>query len=81
MNSFQILLNKETGWSDWQKPHADYKLACCDCGLTHGIQFRVKDIWGNVLDPTINQVEFRVSRDERSTAAHRREETKRKKRK
>jgi hypothetical protein len=34
--------NEETGWSDWLKPlMSGYKMACCDCGLVHELQFQV----------------------------------------
>jgi hypothetical protein len=46
----------------WERPPKNYKLACCDCGLVHKMDFRVVD----------GKVEFRVYRDERATAAIRR---------
>jgi hypothetical protein len=47
-------------------------MACCDCGLVHDMQFR--------LVPSINggrHIHFRVRRNERSTAAVRREDRRR----
>lgn len=30
------------GWSDWQLPvMRGYRMACCDCGLVHELEFRV----------------------------------------
>ena len=53
------------GWSRWVYPVMDgYKLSCCDCGLVHDMQFRVTDNY--------DRIEFRVRRNNRSTAAVRR---------
>ena len=74
------LVPGENGWSPWQWPkHNDYRMACCDCGLVHRIDFRV-DARGKPL-PTADggqvrrrhgHVMMRVARDNRSTASHRR---------
>jgi len=47
----------------WVKPiHHGYKMMCCDCGLVHVMDFRVKG----------GKVQFRVrSRDNRATATAR----------
>lgn len=39
----QVIEKPENGgWSDWQAPKpSSYKMACCDCGLVHDVQFRV----------------------------------------
>lgn len=51
------------GWTKWVRPdHEDYKLACCDCGLVHRMQFQVVN----------GQVEYRASRDMRATSQVRR---------
>ncbi len=48
---------------DWITPHhRDYRLACCDCGLTHDVQFRI----------VRGSVQFRASRNNRATSAARR---------
>ncbi len=39
-----------------------FKEQCCDCGLVHTVDFRVHK----------GEIQFRVSRDERATAAVRR---------
>lgn len=49
-------------WEEPPKHPRTYHLACCDCGLVHKMNFRVKD----------GRVQFRVFRDERATAAIRR---------
>ena len=55
------------GWGAWRSPihgkgDRNFRHACCDCGLVHEMQFRIKE--GNVL--------FRVRRNKRATAAMRR---------
>jgi len=48
---------------EWITPvHKGYKMMCCDCGLVHDTDFRVKG----------NQIQFRVNRNNRSTAGARR---------
>lgn len=48
---------------EWVQPvMSGYKVACCDCGLVHGVDFRVRK----------GRVQLRVSRNNRSTAMVRR---------
>jgi hypothetical protein len=55
----------------WVQPvRKGYKLCCCDCGLVHKMDFR---IFGG-------RAQFRVFRDNRATAAVRREDKKLEKR-
>jgi hypothetical protein len=50
----------------WERPvHRGYYLTCCDCGLTHRMNFRV------VKRPDGVGVEFQVFRAPRSTSAMR----------
>lgn len=52
---------------EWIQPiRKGYRLACCDCGLIHLMNFRVKG----------RRVQFAVWRDNRATAAMRREKNK-----
>lgn len=53
----------EDGFSDWIRPLEGYRMACCDCGLVHHLQFRIDDN-GNV--------NFRAARDNRATGQLRR---------
>lgn len=53
----------EDGWSDWIHPLPGYRMACCDCGLVHNFEFRI-DARG--------QINFRASRNSRSTGQVRR---------
>jgi len=73
----------EGGWSRWVQPvmHKPYRMACCDCGLVHDMEFSVlrkgKDLpngtWlAKELDRAKYRVEFRARRNKRSTAAVRR---------
>lgn len=52
-------------WMDMPGRH--YRLICCDCGLSHDFEFRVVK----------GKIRFRAYRNERSTAAVRREKRKR----
>ncbi len=48
---------------EWIQPvRKGYKMACCDCGLVHSMDFRVKE----------GRAQFRVFRNNRSTALMRR---------
>lgn len=59
---------------EWVQPTRNgYKLACCDCGLVHRLDFHVVKYGGNRT-----KVKFRAFRDQRATAAMRREDRKRK---
>lgn len=50
----------EDGWSEWIHPMPGYRMACCDCNLVHDLEFRLDDL---------NQLNFRVSRNDDSTAS------------
>jgi hypothetical protein len=51
------------GWSRWVQPiRRSYKFCCCDCGLVHNMDFRVRK----------GRAQFRASRNNRSTAQVRR---------
>lgn len=53
----------DDGWGRWVQPvEKGYKLACCDCGLVHTVEFRVED----------ERAQFRMRRNNRSTALVRR---------
>lgn len=48
---------------EWVQPvRRGYKMACCDCGLVHKLDFRIHK----------SRVQFRVFRDNRATGAIRR---------
>jgi len=48
---------------EWEAPAMrGYKLMCCDCGLVHRMDFKIRD----------GYVEFRAARDPRATKAARR---------
>lgn len=47
---------------EWIEPLPGYRMACCDCGLVHRMQFRVSK----------RKVQLRAWRDNRATARMRR---------
>lgn len=54
--------------TDWIQPvRRNYRMGCCDCGLVHNIDFRIKN----------GRVQFRAGRNTRSTAQLRRHMKKR----
>ena len=49
--------------NEWVQPvRKGYKMACCDCGLVHDIDFRIRK----------KRIQFRVRRNNRSTGQFRR---------
>lgn len=77
------LTANDDGWCDWVSPiMTGYRMACCDCGLTHTMEFRVIRYGRNVkgtrewyfedIKHRNVQVLFRVRRNNRSTANIRR---------
>lgn len=79
MARIRELIAGKDGWTEWQMPARHYRMACCDCGLVHNIEFRVIVVEGRSgrqkvirLNPAGCRVEFRVNRNERSTAQVRR---------
>jgi hypothetical protein len=72
---------EEDGWSKNIFPvMKNYRMACCDCGLTHDFQFGVAKILSSKdgafvyedLDPVKYRVLFKARRNRRSTANLRR---------
>ena len=75
----------DAGWTGWIHPRNGYRMSCCDCGLVHELEFDVfregpgkKAGWftkhkarGKNL-----RVAFRARRNNRATAAVRRERKK-----
>jgi hypothetical protein len=56
-------IETENGWTEWIQPiRRGYKMACCDCGLVHVIDFRMRK----------GQIQFRARRDNRATGQRRR---------
>lgn len=47
---------------EWITPRKGYKFGCCDCGLVHRAQFRIRN----------GRIEWRVWRDNRATGQKRR---------
>lgn len=60
--SYPPAIENDDGWTDWIQPlMSGYRMACCDCGLVHTLDFRVEG----------DRVQFRASRHARATAARR----------
>jgi hypothetical protein len=69
------------GWSDWQAPTMKrYRMACCDCGLVHNMQFKVVRVTsrkGSTFMGTKvggHKVLFRAQRNKRSTTMMRKKQ-------
>lgn len=87
MVKFAVEREVEDGWSRWVQPvMRSYKMACCDCGLVHVMEFRAlrrtrpeeRGTWKAVpLDQDRYRVEFRARRDTRSTGQVRRHRARR----
>lgn len=69
---YRTLTEGPNGWTPWVTPAKKYKLACCDCGLVHDMEFFVLLKGGKRLDRRKGQIKFRVRRNVRATAAMRR---------
>lgn len=48
---------------EWIRPLPGYLMACCDCGLVHRVDFRIKD----------GEVQFRAFRRVKDTAERRKQ--------
>lgn len=81
MTKFYTPPDDGTGWTDWQMPTRRYKMACCDCGLVHDMEFAVMVqlrtakrgyLVGKELPYGKNRAAFLVRRNVRSTSAMRR---------
>lgn len=74
------------GWSDWTQPTMDgYRMACCDCGLVHEMQFEALKVTSHNADGTWRatalskdkyRVQMRARRHKRATAQTRRRRAK-----
>lgn len=69
MTKFEKMTENDDGWCDWIHPLEGYKMACCDCGLVHDMEFEVDD-QGRII--------FRARRNTRSTGQMRRHRKSRK---
>lgn len=76
------MIQQDDGWCDWQFPvMKNYRMACCDCGLVHNMEFEIAEVSRTRKDGTFTakpltakkyRVKFRASRNNRSTSALRR---------
>ena len=82
MPRHRVMTQRADGWCDWVQPIMDgYRMSCCDCGLTHDMQFEVvrkgRDLPGGSFEmtplaPDKYRVSMRARRNARATAAARR---------
>lgn len=82
MTKFHTVHVVGSGWSDWENPiMTGYKMACCDCGLVHDMEFQVLKITETLSDGTWSAEEMdseayrigmRAKRNNRSTGQMRR---------
>jgi hypothetical protein len=83
MPRMKVEVEGDDGWTRWVSPClGGYRMGCCDCHLVHDMQFKVvkvikgnpeKEDWEYIeLDPKKYRVIFRAKRNNRSTAALRR---------
>jgi len=82
MTKINVEQEKEDGWTRWVSPiMTKYRMACCDCGLVHDIEFKIvkvvmKNKDGSFEYEDINSSKFRIifrgKRNNRSTGQVRR---------
>lgn len=63
MAKIPTMYEQEDGWTEWVHPLGGYRMACCDCGLVHDLEFRLDDD---------NRLNFRARRNRRSASQMRR---------
>lgn len=86
MARFIIETEKRNGWCRWVPVQMKgYKMACCDCGLVHDMDFYAVKVLRRIgksgfqyteLPRSKYRVVFRARRNRRSTAAMRRGKSK-----
>jgi hypothetical protein len=70
---FKRIIETGNGKSEWIQPvRRGYKMMCCDCSLVHNLDFRI--VKRNSAGACF--VQFRASRNARSTALARRKKPK-----
>lgn len=62
MSKFETPHPRADGWTDWINTNNNLRLACCDCRLSHDIEFDLRE----------GQVYIRVRRNNHSTGQFRR---------
>lgn len=82
MSKIKVEFEVNGKWSRWVPPKMKgYKMACCDCGLVHDMQFKVVEVTKTMKDGSWlfvpvkagkYRVMFRASRNKRSTGQVRR---------
>ena len=82
MTKFNKIEVNEGEWCGWHSPVMDgFKLACCDCGLAHDMEFQVLKIvtsnddgtWtAEEMDLDVYRIRLRARRNNRRTGQIRR---------
>lgn len=84
MPTYEAVTTEGGDFSDWifPKDRVDYRMACCDCGLVHDLQFAVMRVKARLSRGRIEltqirkqekfQVGFRARRNSRATSQIRR---------
>ncbi len=81
MPRLKLMVEREDGWCDWQFPVMErYRMACCDCGLVHDVQFKIvrttkpdkTGYYTVIREMNGLKVMMRAKRNNRSTAGTRR---------
>lgn len=82
MAKYRQEVEMEDGWTGNIIPVMnDYRMACCDCGLVHGIKFTAIKVTKTFPDGSFKYIElpkdkyrvsFKANRNNRATAARRR---------
>lgn len=78
MSKYPKQFANDDGWCDWVSPtpKRPYRMACCDCGLVHDLEFRAIEVeakrggWWAEIGPlaAVHRILFRARRNERETA-------------
>lgn len=85
MAKFKVEVEELDGYSRWVAPlMKGYKMACCDCGLVHDLDFQIVKVLKQNSDGTWeygkplnnHRVLFRAKRNKRSTGQIRRHKKK-----
>ena len=67
-----VLQKDNKSFSAWEAPRKKYRMACCDCGLVHDLEFKIIGKGGRGFDLRVHQIQFRLRRNILATAAIRR---------
>lgn len=85
MSKYPKHFANDDGWCDWVSPtpKRPYRMACCDCGLVHDLEFEAIQVrekrggwWEKIADIAFPyRVRLRARRNDRETAKLRARDT------